>query len=516
MRRASAPELAGPPDDEWQRFVTAAAGYQQHLGASDYPNDHDQCLYCRQDLTPAAVVLIRKYATFLDDGLAQQITQQERRVDALRAVLISARMDDLASAVQRQRESGTPEAVYEDAERFVTALRTSREQAGNRERVSDNALHDLAAGVHAAASASLDTHRAEVVGLERQLADRSQALRAAEGKLRDVVAQIELDRRMPEIRIYVGNAKQAAKLDLILRRITGLPRSLTAVSKIASEDLVNRDFASRFEDECRALRTPEVQLEFIGREGKAQRRKMLSADYRLSQILSEGEQKVLALADFIAEARMGGSSAPIVFDDPVNSLDHRRLQEVADRIATLASSRQVVLFTHNIWLATELLARFEKRSGECVYFLVSDDEAGNLKGRVDRATGPRWDNVKELKKRVDELLRDAASASGATRSALVEAAYGVIRSWCEVVVEEVLFGDVTRRYRANVMMGGLRNVHPDRLDAAITVIEGLFNKACRYIPDHSQPLPTLSVRPTLAEAQADWQAALDAVKAYRG
>ena len=75
-----------------------------------------------------------------------------------------------------------------------------------------------------------------------------------------------------------------------------------------------------------------------------------------------------------------------------------------------------------------------------------------------------------------------------------------MRSWCEVVVEEVLFGDVTRRYRANVMMGGLRNVYPDRLGAAITIIEGLFDKACRYIPDHSQPLPTLSIRPTLAEA----------------
>jgi len=508
-------ELAGPPDDEWQRFVTAAADYQHHLGESDYPNDHDQCLYCRQQLTPSAVVVIRKYATFLDDALAQQIAEQEKRVEALGTVLTSARADDLASAIQRQRDSGTTEAVYGIAEGFATALRTARQQAGDRERVSDDGLRVLAARVRAEASAPLATHRTEVEALEGQLADRSQALLVAVGKLRDVVAQIELDRRMPEIRIHVGNAKQAAKLDTTLRRISGLLRSLTEVSKTASEDLVNRDFASRFEEECRALRTPMVQLEFIGREGRAQRRKTLSADYRLSQILSEGEQKVLALADFIAEARMGGSSAPIIFDDPVNSLDHRRLQEVADRIAALVSTRQVVLFTHNIWLATELLARFEKRAGECAYFLVSDDEPGGVKGRVDRATGPRWDTVKELKKRVDQHLRDAAAVTGASQSALIEAAYGEMRSWCEVVVEEVLFGDVTRRYRANVMMGGLRNVHPDRLGAAITIIEGLFDKACRYIPDHSQPLPTLSIRPTLAEAQDDWQAALDAVKTYR-
>ena len=61
-------ELPGPPDDEWQRFVTAAADYQEHLGASGLSDHHDQCLYCRQTLTPSAVTLIRKYATFLDDG----------------------------------------------------------------------------------------------------------------------------------------------------------------------------------------------------------------------------------------------------------------------------------------------------------------------------------------------------------------------------------------------------------------------------------------------------------------
>ena len=517
VRQESFPagELPGPPDDEWQRFVTAAAHYQEHLEARGYPSDNDRCLYCRQTLTPSAATLIRKYATFLDDALTRQIAETEHRVDALGRVVIFAPLDELASALRRQRESGTSEPVYEMGGTFTTALITALQQVRNRERVTEDALWVLATSVRAEAEGPLGAHRAQVAALERQLADRGPALEAAEAALRDLVARIELHRRMPELRSYVGKAKQAAKLDATLRRIAGLLKSLTEVSKTASEDLVNRDFASRFEEECRALRTPDVQLEFIGREGRAQRRKKLSADYRLSQILSEGEQKVLALADFIAEARMGESCAPIVFDDPVNSLDHRRLHEVADRIARLAATRQVVLFTHNIWLATELLARFEKRQGECAYFLISDDQTSDVKGKVNRATGPRWDTVRHLAKRVDEYVRDAAATSGATQSALVEGAYGVMRSWCEVVVEEVLFGDVTRRYRANIMMGGLRNVYPDRLEAAITVIENLFNRACRYIPDHSQPLPTLSTRPTLAEAQADWQKAQDAVRAYR-
>lgn len=90
-----------------------------------------------------------------------------------------------------------------------------------------------------------------------------------------------------------------------------------------------------------------------------------------------------------------------------------------------------------------------------------------------------------------------------------------MRSWCEVVVEEVIFGDVSRRYRANIMMGGFRKFHPDRMQSAMDIIEKLFTDACRFIPDHSQPLPTLSSRPTLADAQIDWKTAQDAVKTYR-
>jgi wobble nucleotide-excising tRNase len=59
--------------------------------------------------------------------------------------------------------------------------------------------------------------------------------------------------------------------------------------------------------------------------------------------------------------------APVIFDDPINSLDYKRLAEVVDRIAVLSETRQVIVFTHNIWFTTELLARFEKRPQDCSY-----------------------------------------------------------------------------------------------------------------------------------------------------
>ena len=172
-----------------------------------------------------------------------------------------------------------------------------------------------------------------------------------------------------------------ASAGLIANTFGGLTRSLTGVSKAATEDLVNQDFERLFGDECKSLRAPQVKLEFPGRDAQSKRRKSLVPKHALSEILSEGEQKVIALADFLAEAAMPQTNAPVILDDPVNSLDYKRLQYVVDRIVQLSAERQVVVFTHNIWFTAELLNRFEKNPGDCRYYEVSSED--RVPGKVE-------------------------------------------------------------------------------------------------------------------------------------
>ncbi|HXB65418.1 MAG TPA: AAA family ATPase [Solirubrobacteraceae bacterium] len=337
--------------------------------------------------------------------------------------------------------------------------------------------------------------------LTARLADRSKRLQQDTAKLRELNARLELGKRLEEINKSVEDAKWVQRLEQLIRKFSPLLRSLTEVSKSASEQLLNGDFERRFIEECKVLRAPTVRLEFPGRRGQPARRKVVSAEYRPSEVLSEGEQKVIALADFLAETGLQIAPAPVIFDDPVNSLDYRRIGEVAKRIAQLAEDRQVIVFTHSIWLATELLAHFEKKQEFCTYYSVTD-EGG--KGMVARGTGPRWDTVKSITKKVNELITSGQSATGDAREAIVETTYSRIRSWCEVVVETELLKGVTKRHQANVMMTMLPQIKGDRLAAATDVIAPTFEKACRIMEGHSQPLETLSVRPTLEELEKDW------------
>ena len=90
------------------------------------------------------------------------------------------------------------------------------------------------------------------------------------------------------------------KATIVKNNLTGVLRSLTEAAKEASEELLNKDFGRRFEDECKRLRAPNVTLNFPGRQGQVTRRKLV-ASYKPNEVLSEGEQKALALADFLAE-----------------------------------------------------------------------------------------------------------------------------------------------------------------------------------------------------------------------
>jgi hypothetical protein len=72
--------------------------------------------------------------------------------------------------------------------------------------------------------------------------------------------------------------------------------------------------------------------------------------------LSEGEQRALAIACFLADAHVSESTGAIIVDDPVTSLDHQRIRRVANRfVAEAARGRQVIIFTHNLLFYQEVL-----------------------------------------------------------------------------------------------------------------------------------------------------------------
>ncbi len=507
------PGILGP---SWRAFVQAGETYLHDEHAEGYPSKDDKCLYCRQTLDEAARRLLRKYREYCNNAAKQELDQAAEELQKQTAPFLALRaaaLNDTVAARERALpDAASAPAVLRAAGEFLRLLLPVQADVSAGRVVDYRKVHEHATRL--AASAAQEAKKAaDVAGsLRRQATEREKAFAEESGRLRTLQNRLTLRALLPEVRSYVLNAQWAGKATAISARIPPVLRKLTDQSKVASEQLLNQDFERLFQAESEKLRAPKVTLDFAGRKGQAARRKLLTPDHRLSAILSEGEQKVIALADFLAEASLRRASAPIVFDDPVNSLDYKRLEYVADRTIELAETRQVIIFTHNIWFAAEILSRFEKRKADCTYYNVLHEN--NKVGVVSPASGPRWDTPKAFQARINELVQGAGKATGEVRTALVEKAYGLLRSWCEAFVEQEMLAQVAQRYQPNIMMTKLGEIRADRLDAAVKVVLPLFEKACRFIDSHSQPLETLGVSPTLEGFKEDWKAAQDARAAY--
>ncbi len=503
--------------DSWREFIAAGDAYLRGTGGNTRPGSGDACPYCRQELGTKALALVQKYHDYCNNEPRRALDAAAKAVQRMAAPVVSLAVAATKETCERRRaglsDPAKAPAALTGALGFLGRLDTCRTALASGRQVAELEILRRAAD-NVARDAAGEFQKAEdaIVALRKQADERKQELDAETAKLRVLENRLTLRSLLSEVRTYVERAQWASRAAPLVNRITSVMRSITEQSKLASKELLDRDFERLFEAERAALRAPKVRLDFAGRKGQSARKKTLVPAHRLSDILSEGEQKVIALADFLAEAALHRTTAPVVFDDPVNSLDYKRLREVVDRIDRLSATRQVIVFTHNIWFATELLSRFEDRRDACTYYGVSEE--GGRTGFVVRGSHPRWDTVKELTGRINQLLQAAGAAAGELQAALIENAYSHIRGWCEVVVEQELLQGVTQRYQPNVSMGRLEKIKVDKFVAARDVIVPLFDKACRVITAHSQPLETLSVRPTFAELKKDWCEAQVARNAY--
>ncbi|QYG13165.1 AAA family ATPase [Microbacterium sp. PAMC22086] len=505
-------ELPGPADGEWQEFIVAGDSYRQHLDREHYPTAGDKCLYCMQELSPTALNLLTRYRTFLDETLVRQVadTNTEVRNSSLR--FDEAELTRANEFATEQRDGEDPPVWASQACDVLAAARAAAQDTANGKPVTAGTLRESAEAVASKVGAELATARAAVQQMSEDKANAASALTGKQKELSELTARIELNRNIAAAREYVRRARRAQQLDKLSRVISsGASKQLTVQSKLASEDLVNKNFETLFAEECARLRAPQVALRFQGRSGQAQRKKAV-ASYKPSAVLSEGEQKVLALADFLAESRMRGTKAPLIFDDPVTSLDYRRLDEVAARIQNLAETHQVVVLTHNIMFASALMAARQNKKLRTKIYEVRD--GGEAKGILAPDVEPRLDTPADLAKRINVKLQEMTSAEPVVQDALIKETYDLIRAWCEAFVEQELLQNVTQRYRKNIMMTRLSKIDSSRLDAAIAVIEPLFDRACERMTGHSHAAEYMSTKPTVSEVQEDWEKAKAARSAY--
>lgn len=500
--------IPGVLTDEWRTFIQAGEDYLKTHATKDYPHAAESCAYCQQPLTAKALDLIKKYREFTNNDIRAALDNAERELREYIAPITTLKADALQQQYAVETSGGGD--VLTSVAPVVQHIKNLAANVASNSAItwSDKDAALAEAGEIVSEVSMRLTSLAS--GLQSSIEQRQQALKTKQADITELQGKRSANSLLPQIEKRVSDAKWVSRANIVKNGMSGVLRTLTDAAKEASEELLNKGFERRFQDECRKLRAPNVTLNFPGRQGQVTRRKMVAA-YKPNQVLSEGEQKALALADFLAEVTAVPASSSIIFDDPITSMDYRRIHEVCDRIVDLANDHQIIVFTHNIWFAAELLAKADKKKWK--YYDIRSE--GEDSGVLSSANHPRVDTIAQVSNRVKKMIDGAEKADGEIKAALVEKGYEELRGLCEIVVEHEMLKGVVQRYAPNVMMTKVEKINVGKLQESMSSVMPVFEKACRYIASHSQPIETQGIRPTLDELKADHDAVLTAREPHK-
>jgi hypothetical protein len=357
------------------------------------------------------------------------------------------------------------------------------------------------------------------------LQDQATALEAtADEKVR---AEMTTEKRELDARIRLGEAK-AAVLEAIAKHevcrklqacIDGLDtRAISKKSTELSRTMASQELADALNEELKRLKVHQLQVVMKPESpgGKTQFKLVLQlpGGGAPAAILSEGEQRAISIASFLAEIKLGKGRGGIVLDDPVSSLDHRRRWEVAERLALESLTRQVIIFTHDIYFLCILEQKVEEFGATLTknyirrtaqgYGVHSQDLPFDVVGTKDR--------LARLRQELVEVRRAQKDGDDDKHRRLTAACYGRLRLAWERCVEEVLLNGAVQRFGEGVSTQRLKSVVVT--DGDYREVETGMSKSSKFEHDAATavgrlPMPEPDELEQDIEKLSAWRVALD-------
>jgi hypothetical protein len=208
---------------------------------------------------------------------------------------------------------------------------------------------------------------------------------------------------------------------------------------------------------------------------------------KTGEVLSEGELRIVSLAAFLADVVANKSKTPLIFDDPISSLDQDFEELTAARLVGLSKSRQVIVFTHRLSLLAMLEDAAEKAAIQCRVVSLQRESWGT--GEPNEPPLPAQKPKKALNTLIDQRLpkaRKVWTGEGNTPYQVeAKALCSDIRITVERLIENDLLADVVQRFRRPISTQGkidkLARIKP----ADCAFLDAMMTKYSRY--EHAQP-----------------------------
>lgn len=488
---------------EWINFLRATNTYLLKVAE---PNSQtieegniDNCPLCLQPTGDTEMELFRRYWVYIKSEAQSQLAQATSSLDGIiqqiTALNTSRLPNDPVAQEYLYANSPTLVSLMNDYVSKVQEYRTQiLARLRSRTKVSAPSIQNYPSREFDAAieSVSAKIEALQISTLNQEMSN----LNAEAALLRDMS---QLQGILPQVLQQVEDLKWIDKANKLVGGFNTRP--ITDKGKALFNQYITDAYVSSFNNECTRLNAPA----FVRIAERASRgntlRKLSVQSYRPTEVLSEGEQRVIALAAFLTEAKLDPHNIAIVVDDPANSLDDARKECIAKRLVDESASRQVIVFTHDLPFLHSLYELSEENN-RALHWVEPI-------GKVWANNSPLLEARFKTEKPAEDLYRRAITLPPQEKEMCVRHGFAALATCYEYLVEKVILHNSIQRFSKTIRFGNVRQIKID--EQLFDEIHTAYGAACDFKEGH---LPADRMTSTPIEPK-DLKDAIDLYKSLR-
>ncbi len=496
----SGSELEGIGFDVWRDLWEAARKYSESAAYREvkYPNvsDGSHCVLCHQPLSQGAKDRLISFESFVKGEMQKAASDAVKEYETASQTIEALPASETLKA--RIDAAGIPQdEVASQVTDFFAQLQARKDLLpgiDSEEAIPDPLLSPKWIEEANALSKSLGELAAKYD--EDAKSDNREEIKK---KLNSLQARKWLSEHRTAIDEEVNRLKMLNQIKKA--KDTANTTVLSKKKGELAEVLITDAFVQRFNAELKAIGASLVKVELV--KSKVSKGRVLhkiqlrgASQNTITDILSEGENRIVSIAAFLADVNGKSNQAPFIFDDPISSLDQSYEEAVVQRLIELSQDRQVIIFTHRLSLLGTFRHFAEKKT---IKFNVVSIRSTDL-GTGEPAPIPlsQSDIKSALNKLMDQRYRDAkkASENGEFEYAdiLLKSICSDFRTLVERSIENDLLCGVVQRFQRPVHTLKLKDLAKLK-DADCNLLDSLMTKYSGFEHSQSEELPVELPKP---------------------
>jgi energy-coupling factor transporter ATP-binding protein EcfA2 len=493
---------------EWATLWKAAKDFLIiQPNSASFPSEvNDKCPLCLQNIESGTAEKLKHFQTYISDSAAKEAAEAKLKLKQHRNKIDKLNIDI-------SPYSGVLSEFNTDKNNLETKIISFIGELIKRKEKFLNAT--LPVSIDSLNSSALDECKDIVINIDEEIEklkdDETQANLIAEKEA--ILVEVKDRKLIKENYDSIIKKRQRLLLELQLNLILQdtNPRLVTAINAEISKSILIEPMVENFKQELKKFGFDrfDINVKTRGNAGEQLVKLQISQGNKkvVSQVASEGEQRCIAIACFMAEMKADGRKSAVIFDDPVNSLDHKWRESIGERLVNESLERQVIVFTHDIVFYKYLLELVESTIGADIH-QIRLDRSRKQAGIVDLT--PPWDalpiksRIGQLKSFYQQLEKIDRLGTETEYQTQCHDFYCHLRESWERLVEERLLNGVVTRFGRSVQTQRVSKLVGDKLSQAdYDILEKGMDSCSTYFKGHDTAAPLQQRARRIEEIKAD-------------